>query len=110
MSDYNPDDDAILATIGTVTGESYDILLTVRAYKGGTPSLRINRVGEKKDKENKGKMVTFTSQLGSLRSPAEIDGLAKLLPAASKALAKALAAWTSPARATKDAAGTVVTP
>lgn len=75
--------DVLIATVGTVVGETHDILVTVRALAGGAPSIRLNRVGEKKG-------VAFIGKLGPLRSPQEADDLAAMLPAASLALAKAI--------------------
>ena len=77
--------DALIATVGTVVGEQYDILVTIRAISGGPPSIRMNRVGEKNG-------APFIGKLGPLRSPQEADDLAVMLPAASAALAKAISA------------------
>jgi len=84
-SDDKDDKDVLIATVGTVVGEQYDILVTIRALAGGPPSIRMNRVGEKKG-------APFIGKLGPLRSPQEADDLAAMLPAASAALAKAIKA------------------
>lgn len=84
-ADESEEKDALIATVGTVVGEQYDILITIRALAGCAPSIRLNRVGEKKG-------VPFVGKLGPLRSPQEADDLAAMLPAASAALAKAIKA------------------
>lgn len=85
VADESEDKDVLIATVGTVVGEQYDILVTIRAISGGPPSIRMNRVGEKKG-------APFIGKVGPLRSPQEADDLAAMLPAASVALAKAIKA------------------
>jgi hypothetical protein len=77
------DKDVILATVGTVEGEQYDILVTIRQLAGTAPSIRLNRVGEKKG-------APFIGKLGPLRSAQEARDLAAMLPKAADALDAAI--------------------
>lgn len=77
-------EDRLIAAVGTCPGEKYDIRVDVRQWGDSAPTLRINRIGAKKDG------TPFVGALGSLKSPREVDGLLKLLPEGLAALRKAL--------------------
>lgn len=82
--------DKLLEHVGVIKGDGApDITLDVRQWTGAdgkvyAPTLRLNRIGQKKGE-------TRLKSLGSIKSAAEAEGLAKLLPKAAKALSTYLA-------------------
>lgn len=73
-----------------IVGDDVDIRCAVGSYKGGKPTIRLNRVGTI-GKSN----LPFVRSLGSIKSAEEYDGIVAAAPAAKAALAKALKAYNT---------------
>ena len=75
----------LIEHVGVVEGERQDITVDVSRFGKFPPTLRINRIVVEKT-SNKVKA------LGTLKTEAEVEGLAAILPKAAKALGRALKA------------------
>ena len=76
-------EDVLIEHVGMVAGEKVDIRVDIRQYGDSPPSIRLNRVGVKKDGKD------WIGALGSIKSAQEATSLAKMLVTAAAALTRA---------------------